>query len=102
MSHDRHFLNKTVTAITFIEDGRVRVYRGDYDAYREVREMEIEHHWKQYNRQQTKIKEIKGFIGRNKVHKDRAKVVQGRVKMLERMDIIEPPKGRKSVSIRFP
>ena len=102
VSHDRRFLDKTVTSIAAIEDGKVRLLRGDYDSYKEVREMEIDHRWKQYNQQQTKIKEIKDFIVRNKVRKDRARVVQGRIKMLERMDIIEPPKGRKFVNIRFP
>ena len=102
VSHDRRFLDKTVTSIAAIDDGKVRLLRGGYDTYKEVREMEIDHHWKQYNQQQAKIKEIKDFIARNKVRKDRAKIVQGRIRMLERMDILEPLKGRKFVNIRFP
>lgn len=102
VSHDRLFLNRTVRTIVSVEDGRVRAYKGDYDTFKEVRDMEVEHRWKQYNEQQTRIKEIKDFIARNRVRKDRAKVVQARIKMLERMEIIDPPKTRKAVNFRFP
>jgi ATP-binding cassette subfamily F protein 3 len=102
VSHDREFLNRTVSAVVSVEDGRVRSYKGNYDAYREVRSMEIEHTWKQYNEQQARIREIEDFIARNKVRKDRAKVVQGRIRMLERMDRIVPPRTRRTIHFSFP
>jgi len=102
VSHDREFLNRTVSTVVSVEDGLVRAYKGNYDAYREVHAMEIEHLWKQYNEQQARIKEIEDFIARNKVRKDRAKVVQGRIKMLERMDRIVPPKKRRTIHFSFP
>jgi ATP-binding cassette subfamily F protein 3 len=102
VSHDREFLNRTVSTVVSVEDGQVRAYKGNYDAYREVRSMEIDHLWKQYNEQQARIREIEDFIARNKVRKDRAKVVQGRIRMLERMDRIVPPKTRRTIHFSFP
>jgi ATP-binding cassette subfamily F protein 3 len=102
VSHDRQFLNRTVGTIVLVEDAGVRAYKGDYDAYKAVRDMETEHRWKQYNEQKAKIAEMEDFIARNKVRKDRAKVVQGRIKMLERLERVARPKAQRAIHFAFP
>jgi len=102
ISHDRRFLNKLVKVIVAIDDGAAKVYRGSYDGYRKQREIELEHAWKAYQQQQARIAEIKEFIARNRVRKDRAKVVQGRIRMLEKMEILPQPKSLKKMDFDFP
>jgi len=102
ISHDRRFLDRIVTRIASLEDGRVLEYRGGYEDYRRVRDQEIETAWKHYEAQQARIKEIEDFIVRNRVRKDRAKVVQGRIRTLEKMDRLEPPRRRRSIHFHFP
>jgi ATP-binding cassette subfamily F protein 3 len=102
ISHDRRFLDRIVTRIASLEDGQVLEYRGGYEDYRRVRDQEIETAWKHYEAQQARIKEIEDFIARNRVRKDRAKVVQGRIRTLEKMERLEPPRGRRSIHFSFP
>ncbi len=102
ISHDRRFLDRIATRIASLEECRVLEYRGGYDDYRRVRDQEIETAWKHYEAQQARIKEIEDFIARNRVRKDRAKVVQGRIRTLEKMEKLEPPRRRRSIHFRFP
>jgi ATP-binding cassette subfamily F protein 3 len=102
ISHDRRFLERIVTRIASLEDGRVHEYRGGYESYRRVRDQEIETAWKHYEAQQARIREIEDFIARNRVRKDRAKVVQGRIRMLERMERLEQPRRRRTIHFTFP
>jgi ATP-binding cassette subfamily F protein 3 len=102
ITHDRRFLDRTVKRIAAVEDGTVNEYRGGYTEYRRVRDQQVETLWKHYEAQQARIREIEEFIARNRVRKDRAKVVQGRIRTLEKMDRIEPPRARKCIHFAFP
>ncbi len=102
ISHDRAFLNRTVTRIASVEDGTVNEYKGGYDEYRRVRAQHVETVWKHFESQQARIREIQEFIARNRVRKDRAKVVQGRIRTLEKMELVELPRSRKRIHFSFP
>jgi ATP-binding cassette subfamily F protein 3 len=102
ISHDRRFLDRIASRIASIEEGRVLEYRGGYTEYRRLRDQEIETTWKHYEAQQARIREIEEFIARNRVRKDRAKVVQGRIRTLEKMERIEPPRRPRTIHFSFP
>ena len=102
VSHDREFLNRIVNRIWELDGGRLYEYTGNYDSYREQRRQRIEHLKSAYRHHQERIKQIEEFIARNRVRKDRARQVQSRLKMLEKMDRIELPVEEEVVEFHFP
>ncbi|MBW2261219.1 MAG: ABC-F family ATP-binding cassette domain-containing protein [Deltaproteobacteria bacterium] len=102
ITHDRRFLDRIVTRIASLEELKVLEYRGGYEDYRRMRDQEIETAWKHCEAQQARIKEIEDFIARNRVRKDRARVVQSRIRTLEKMERLEPPRRRRSIHFSFP
>ena len=101
-SHDREFMNRIVTKIIEIDGGELTTYSGDYEFYEQQRAMNEKQQQAQFERQQAMLaKEIK-FIERFKARASHAAQVQSRVKKLEKIDRVEPPKRRQSVSFEFP
>jgi len=102
ISHDRVFLNRVVDRIVEIDGCKLISYAGNYDFYRVEKARREEIQWAAYRKQQEKILLIQRFIEKNRVRKDRAKQVQSRIKLLERMERIEPPRRSKSIRFEFP
>ena len=102
ISHDRAFLNRVVDRIVEIDGCKIISYGGNYDFYRAEKAKREEIQWAAYRKQRERIAQIKRFIERNRVRKDRAKQVQSRIKLLERMDPIDPPRRSKSIRFDFP
>ncbi|MGC8720413.1 MAG: ABC-F family ATP-binding cassette domain-containing protein [Thermodesulforhabdaceae bacterium] len=102
ISHDREFLNRTVTRIWELENGAFYEYTGNYDDYQRQRTERIEHLKSMAKHQRDRIREIEEFIARNRVRKDRARQVQSRLKMLEKMELIEVPEEEPPPSFSFP
>jgi ATP-binding cassette, subfamily F, member 3 len=103
VSHDRHFLDRTVNRVTEIMGRTLIDYDGNYSRYRELREARYELSLKAYRAQQDEIRRIEDFIARNRVRKDRAAQVQSRLKMLEKMERLEPPvPPMRPIRFRFP
>ncbi len=101
-SHDREFMNRIVTKIVEIDGGSLTTYSGDYEFYEQQRAQNEKQQQAQFDRQQAMLaKEIK-FIERFKARASHAAQVQSRVKKLEKIDRVEPPKRRQSVSFEFP
>jgi ATPase subunit of ABC transporter with duplicated ATPase domains len=100
-SHDRAFMNRIVNKIIEIDGGTLTTYSGDYEFYEQQRAMNEKQQQAQYERQQAMLaKEIK-FIERFKARASHAAQVQSRVKKLEKIDRVEPPKRRQSVAFDF-
>jgi ATP-binding cassette subfamily F protein 3 len=102
ISHDRVFLNRVVERIVEIDDCKLISYAGNYDFYQAEKAKREEIRWAVYKKQQERIAQIERFIEKNRVRKDRAKQVQSRIKLLERMDRIDPPRRSTSVQFEFP
>jgi ATPase subunit of ABC transporter with duplicated ATPase domains len=101
-SHDRAFMNRIVTKIVEIDGGTLTTYSGDYEFYEAQRAMAERQQQAQFERQQAMLaKEIK-FIERFKARASHAAQVQSRVKKLDKIDRVEPPKRRQSVTFDFP
>jgi len=91
VSHDRTFVNRTVSKIVEVEHANLNLYKGNYDKYIEEKELRKEIHQNAFENQQQKIKQAERFVERFKAKATKAKQAQSRVKMLERMDRIEAP-----------
>ena len=102
VSHDRVFLDNVVHKLLELENGQITSYPGDFQHYLEEKEKKIQSQWSAYNHQQEQIRQIKRFIDRNRARKDRARQVQGRIKMLDKMALIKPPTSPDRFSFTFP
>jgi ATPase subunit of ABC transporter with duplicated ATPase domains len=100
-SHDREFMNRIVTKVVEIDGGTLTTYSGNYEFYEMQRAQNEKQQQAQFERQQAMLaKEIK-FIERFKARASHAAQVQSRVKKLEKIDRVEPPKRRQTVSFEF-
>ncbi|MFK3665884.1 ABC-F family ATP-binding cassette domain-containing protein [Ochrobactrum teleogrylli] len=100
-SHDREFMNRIVTKIIEIDGGSLNSYSGDYAFYEGQRALNEKQQQAQFERQQAMLaKEIK-FIERFKARASHASQVQSRVKKLEKIDRVEPPRRRQMVAFDF-
>ena len=100
-SHDREFMNRIVSKIVEIDGGTLTTYSGNYEFYEQQRALNEKQQQAQFERQQAMLaKEIK-FIERFKARASHASQVQSRVKKLEKIDRVEPPKRRQTVQFEF-
>src|SRR6202011_2147754 len=96
-SHDREFMNRIVTKIVEIDGGALTAYAGNYEFYEQQRALNEKQQQAQFERQQAMLsKEIK-FIERFKARASHAAQVQSRVKKLEKIDRVEPPRRRQAI-----
>jgi ATPase subunit of ABC transporter with duplicated ATPase domains len=101
-SHDREFMNRIVNKIIEIDGGSLTSYSGDYAFYEQQRALAEKQQQAQFERQQAMLaKEIK-FIERFKARASHAAQVQSRVKKLDKIERVEPPKRRQTVAFAFP
>ncbi|MCW0234766.1 MAG: ATP-binding cassette domain-containing protein [Ferrovibrio sp.] len=100
-SHDREFMNRIVGKIVEIDGGSLTTYSGNYDFYDQQRALNEKHRQAQFERQQAMLaKEIK-FIERFKARASHAAQVQSRVKKLDKIERVEPPRRRQAVQFEF-
>jgi ATPase subunit of ABC transporter with duplicated ATPase domains len=100
-SHDREFMNRIVNKIVEIDAGSLTTYSGDFDFYVAQRALSEKQRQAQYERQQAMLaKELK-FIERFKARASHAAQVQSRVKKLDKIEKVEPPRRRQSVQFEF-
>jgi ATPase subunit of ABC transporter with duplicated ATPase domains len=101
-SHDREFMNRIVTKVVEIDGGTLTAYSGNFEFYEQQRAQAETQQQAQFERQQAMLaKEIK-FIERFKARASHAAQVQSRVKKLEKIDRVEPPRRRQTVFFEFP
>jgi ATPase subunit of ABC transporter with duplicated ATPase domains len=100
-SHDREFMNRIVTKVVEIDGGSLTAYSGNYEFYEQQRALNEKQQQAQFERQQAMLaKEIK-FIERFKARASHAAQVQSRVKKLEKIERVEPPRRRQTVQFEF-
>ncbi|MFG1319010.1 ABC-F family ATP-binding cassette domain-containing protein [Xanthobacter autotrophicus] len=100
-SHDRAFMNRIVTKIVEIDAGALTTYSGDYEFYAQQRALNEKQQQAQFERQQAMLAKEIQFIERFKARASHAAQVQSRVKKLDKIDRVEPPRRRESVSFEF-
>ena len=100
-SHDREFMNRIVNKVLEIDAGTLTSYTGDYDFYQSQREIADRNQQAQFERQQAMLAKEIAFIERFKARASHAAQVQSRVKKLDKIDRVEPPKRRQVVAFEF-
>jgi ATPase subunit of ABC transporter with duplicated ATPase domains len=101
-THDREFMNRVVGKIIEIDGGVLTTYSGNYDFYEKQRALTEAQAEAAYQRQQAMLaKEIR-FIERFKAQASHAAQVQSRVKKLDKIEKIEPPRRRRTLTFDFP
>jgi len=101
-SHDRELMNRLVTKIVEIDGGELTTHTGNYDFYEQQRELSRVHQEAQFARQQAMLAKEEAFIARFKARASHAAQVQSRVKKLEKIDRVEPPRRRQVIEFDFP
>jgi ATP-binding cassette, subfamily F, member 3 len=102
VSHDRAFLNRVVTRVLEVEQGRLQEYMGNYDNYLEEKALRRQIQEASFKNQQERIRQMERFIERNRVRKDRARQAQSRLRQLEKIDRIEAPVQDANIHFTFP
>ncbi|MBZ9990885.1 ATP-binding cassette domain-containing protein [Mesorhizobium sp. BH1-1-5] len=100
-SHDREFMNRIVNKIIEIDAGALTSYSGTYEFYQEQRALADKQLQAQFERQQAMLAKEIAFIERFKARASHAAQVQSRVKKLDKIDRVEPPKRRQTVAFEF-
>ncbi|MDP3273841.1 MAG: ABC-F family ATP-binding cassette domain-containing protein [Deltaproteobacteria bacterium] len=100
-SHDREFINRLVTKIVEIDSGELTTFTGNYDFYEQQRAQRELQQQAQYQRQQSMLAKEEAFIARFKARASHAAQVQSRVKKLEKIERVEPPRTRKVIEFDF-
>ena len=103
VSHDRYFLDRVTTRTVEVSRGRLTEYVGGYSRYLVAREERFALEMAAYENQRAEIEHMESFISRFRYQASKAKLVQSRIKQLEKIERLEPPEGsQKAPAISFP
>jgi ATPase subunit of ABC transporter with duplicated ATPase domains len=101
-SHDREFMDRIVSKIVEIDAGTLTSYSGDYEFYIQQRALAEKQQQAQFDRQQAMLAKELRFIERFKARASHAAQVQSRVKQIEKIERVDPPKRRQTIAFEFP
>jgi len=101
-SHDREFMNRIVSRVIEIDGGVLTSYSGNLDFYEKQRAQNETQAQAAFDRQQAMLAKEMRFIERFKAQAAKAAQVQSRVKKLDKIEKVEPPKRRKQLDFEFP
>ena len=103
ISHDRAFVDHITTRTIEVTMGRIYDYKVNYSQYLQLRKERREQQQKAYDEQQKFIAETKDFIERFKGTYSKTLQVQSRVKMLEKLEILEvDEEDTSALRLKFP
>src|SRR6188768_311595 len=91
-SHDREFMNRLVSKVLEIDGGELTSFSGNFEFYAEQRQILAAQQQAQFERQQAMLAKEQAFIDKFKARASHAAQVQSRVKKLEKIEKIEPPR----------
>ncbi len=100
VSHDKRFLDNTANKIIEIEDLKLTQYTGNYSNYIEEKTMRQEVQNNAHMNQQKKIKEAERFINRFRAKATKARQVQSKIKLMDKIDLVEKSRDNQK-DIRF-
>jgi ATP-binding cassette subfamily F protein 3 len=102
VSHDRVFLDKAVKQIIELSQGQLTLYGGNYSDYEAQSLNRMQARQAAYTAQQNRIRQISGFVERNRARKSTAKRAQSRLKELENMELISAPETADLLELKMP
>ena len=102
VSHDRYFLDKTVTSICEIENTVLTRYKGNYTAFTRLKEEAVTRQQKEYDLQQKEIAKMEDYVARNLVRASTSKSAKSRIRALDKIERIEKPNTyHKAAKLEF-
>ncbi len=102
VSHDRTFLDNLTRKTLALALGRLSVYAGNYSFYETERELRREQAANTLKNQQKKVEQTQQFIERFRYKATKARQVQSRIKMLEKIDLVEVEDEEEEIAFHFP
>ena len=99
--HDKDFMNRVVARVVDIDGGEFISYTGDYDNFVRQRALAETNREATFARQQAMLAKERRFVERFASHAAKAAQVQSRVKKLEKLELVQPPRRRKVVEFQF-
>ncbi|OZJ01961.1 hypothetical protein BZG36_05130 [Bifiguratus adelaidae] len=102
VSHDREFLDEVATDILHQHSEKLDYYKGNFTNFYATRSERRRNQLKEYEAQQVYRQHLQEFIDRWRYNAKRAPQAQARLKILEKLPILEPPEDEKEVTFRFP
>ena len=102
VSHDRHFLNKVCTHMANLDFGKIKLYVGNYDFWKESSELAAKLLADRNAKAEEKIKQLQEFVARFSANASKSKQATSRKKMLDKIELEEiVPSSRKYPFISF-
>jgi ATP-binding cassette subfamily F protein 3 len=102
ISHDRYFLDMTVTKTVEVWNKRMHVYHGNYSKFLTLKDERRTQLMSAYKNQRDRIEALEAFINRFRAQATKAKQVQSRIKELEKIERIEVPEEESTIHFSFP
>jgi ATP-binding cassette subfamily F protein 3 len=102
ISHDPAFLDRVVRHVCELEFGEFREYSGNYTWFQKNKIREIRDREKKAALQAERKEKLERFINRFRANPKKRFLVRSRIKMLERMEVIETHSGARKMQVRFP
>jgi ATP-binding cassette, subfamily F, member 3 len=102
ISHDRYFLDVTVTKVVELWNKQAHFYAGNYEKYKKLKAERLLLLEAAYKNQRDRIEQLESFINRFRAQATKAKQVQSRIKELEKIERIELPPEEKTIHFSFP
>ncbi|ADW70572.1 ABC-F family ATP-binding cassette domain-containing protein [Granulicella tundricola] len=102
ISHDRYFLDQTVSKTTELWNKKAHFYFGNYEKYLKQKEERRTQIMSAYKNQQDRIQDLEAFINRFRAQATKAKQVQSRIKELEKIERIEVPEEEATIHFSIP
>ncbi len=102
VSHDQHFVNSVTNKTIEIFNKNITSFNGNYSEYLEYKKERDEQLINQLKNREREIKQINRFIERFRYKATKARQVQSRIKMLEKLEDMDVPEFEKKIEIQFP
>jgi ATP-binding cassette subfamily F protein 3 len=102
VSHDRTFLNIVATDILYLHAQKLESYRGNYDTFVSARTERLKNQQREYEAQKEYRDHIQVFIDRFRYNANRAAQVQSKLKLLDKLPVLQPVEKEHEVHFRFP
>ncbi|KAG1177346.1 hypothetical protein G6F70_004186 [Rhizopus microsporus] len=102
VSHDREFLDEVATDILYMHSEKLDYYKGNFTNFYATKEERRKAQLREYESQQEYRKHLQDFIDRWRYNAKRAPQAQSKIKILEKLPVLEPPEDEKIVTFQFP
>ncbi|MFA6232081.1 MAG: ATP-binding cassette domain-containing protein [Rhodanobacter sp.] len=101
ISHDREFLDGVITHTLHLNDGKAKLYTGNYSAFERLRAEQLRQQQISHEREQAERAHLQSFIDRFKAKATKAKQAQSRMKRLEKLAGTEAVRAERGFSFEF-